>query len=127
MLHACRKLKRVVKLVDIIENSDSFAIIFEYFEEQSLKEMLDRGSSIDFDNAIKIVKEIANTLKAIHKQGIVHRNLTLNSVRLKLAGNAIKLVVTDFEEAVISEQNSKLKQQYNLDLVTVIESNELVD
>ena len=107
MLHACRKLKRVVKLVDIIENSDSFAIIFEYFEEQSLKEMLDLGSSIDFDNAIKIVKEIANTLKAIHKQGIVHRNLTLNSVRLKLAGNAIKLVVTDFEEAVISEQNSK--------------------
>ena len=92
-----------------------------------MKEMLDRGSSIDFDNAIKIVKEIANTLKAIHKQGIVHRNLTLNSVRLKLAGNAIKLVVTDFEEAVISEQNSKLKQQYNLDLVTVIESNELVD
>ena len=107
VLHACRKLKRVAKLVDIIENSDSYAIIFEYFEEQSLKEMLDLGSSIDFNNAIKIVKEIANTLKAIHKQGIVHRNLTLNSVRLKLAGNAIKLVVTDFEEAVISKQNSK--------------------
>ena len=77
-LKACRSQKGVVKLVDVIEDSQYISMIFKYFEQQSLRDMVDHGVVKDQNDVIQIFSDIAKIVKSLHKAGIVHRNLDLD-------------------------------------------------
>ena len=77
-LKACRSQKGVVKLVDVIEDSSYISMIFKYFEQQSLRDMIDHGVVKDQNDLIQIFTDIAKIVKSLHMAGIVHRNLDLD-------------------------------------------------
>ena len=97
VLEACQKIKRVVKLIDVIEDTQSITVILEHFEDMSLRQILDLGSKIDLDYALDLLNDISCMVQALHKQRVSHRKLTLDSFRVKLVGNTFKLIVAGFD------------------------------
>ena len=96
VLEACQKIKRVVKLIDVIEDTQSITVILEHFEDMSLRQILDLGSKIDLDYALNLLNDISCMVQALHKQRVSHRKLTLDSFRIKLVDNTFKLIVAGF-------------------------------
>ena len=47
ILKACRSLKSVVKIVDVVEETEQLSIILKYFEEKSLRELVELGAELD--------------------------------------------------------------------------------
>ena len=97
MLRECQKINRVVKLIDIIEDTNSIVVILEHFEDLSLRQVLDLGSKIDLDSALDMLKDISCVIQALHKQRVSHRKLTLDSIRIKLVDNTLKLILAGFD------------------------------
>ena len=75
-------------------------IILKHFEEKSLKELLEYEVDLNLNDRLKMIIDIANIVKALHKTGIAHRNLTLDSIRMKRYGPSIKLIVGGFDIAI---------------------------
>ena len=75
-------------------------VILKQFEEKSLKEILEYEAELNLNDRLTMIKDIANIVKAFHKTGIVHRNLTLDSIRMKRYGPTIKLIVGGFDIAI---------------------------
>ena len=82
VLGACRKLKHIVKLIDVVDDQNSITYILKYFEEKSLKEILDLGAELELNEVLRMLRDIAEILRSIHRLRIVHRRLTLNSIRV---------------------------------------------
>ena len=47
-----------------------------------------------------MTQDIAKIVKALHKIGIAHRFLTLDSVRMKRHGSSVKIILGGFDLAV---------------------------
>ena len=47
-----------------------------------------------------MTQDIAKIVKSLHKIGIAHRNLTLDSVRMKRHGPSVKIILGRFDLAV---------------------------
>ena len=58
-------------------------IAFEFVEGESVQEMLgkqERGKPLDLRTALEISEQIAGALDHAHEQGVVHRNIKVDSV-----------------------------------------------
>ena len=75
-------------------------VILKQFEEKSLKEVLEYGTELNLNDRLTMIKDIANIVKALHKTGIAHRNLSIDSIRMKRYGPAIKLIIGGFDIAI---------------------------
>src|SRR5690606_10267208 len=64
-----------------LEN-DSFYLVLEYIEGQSLTERLDREGVFPPPLALHIVRQIADALATAHAAGVVHRDLKPDNVML---------------------------------------------
>jgi TolB-like protein/tetratricopeptide (TPR) repeat protein len=63
-----------------------------FVEGETLRARLGRGDAIPIDEAIRIIREIANALSYAHSQGVVHRDIKPENVLIE-SGHA---VVADF-------------------------------
>ncbi|KAG9300473.1 hypothetical protein G9A89_010099 [Geosiphon pyriformis] len=94
----------------VFQNPDSemqrFFLVLEYMTGQNLSQFLEENPDLDWQQKIDIGKEIANSLKHIHSNGLIHGELypsrilfaTKNS--LKITGLCLNSAI---EEAVISK------------------------
>src|SRR5262249_47909634 len=66
-----------------LEKSDgTFALVMELVEGLTLADRIAKGA-IPIDEALPIVKQIADALEAAHEQGIVHRDLKPANIKLR--------------------------------------------
>jgi serine/threonine-protein kinase len=89
-------------IVDAHRSRDYF--VTEWFDGQSLREILVQSTKLPQDRAIGITLKVCDALDYIHGHGIIHRNLRPKNI-LVGAGNQIKLV--DFGVAA-KEGSSRL-------------------
>jgi eukaryotic-like serine/threonine-protein kinase len=75
------------------------ALVMELIEGEDLAERIARGS-IPLDDALAIVKQIAEALEAAHEQGIIHRDLKPANVKVRPDGT---VKVLDFGLAKMLE------------------------
>lgn len=76
---------------------DSYVIVEEFLEGESLKDLLARSKSgIDVDEALRIMNAVLDALEYISSRGIVHRDIKPGNIFLGTDG-AVKLI--DFEVA----------------------------
>jgi hypothetical protein len=72
----------------------------EYLEGISLKEYVkSQGGKIDVDTTVTVLLSVISALKAVHKEGIVHRDISLDNIFI-CANNKVKLI--DFGAARFS-------------------------
>ncbi|HVT04908.1 MAG TPA: protein kinase [Thermoanaerobaculia bacterium] len=86
------------------ESSISF-IAMEYVEGPNLKEVLQQGKPIDFNEIGEIVAQVAEALDFAHAKGIVHRDV--KPANIILSGPS-KIKITDFGIAKIASGVSNL-------------------
>lgn len=72
----------IVEITDFVDGDDGTSfIVMEYLQGQSLGELLQRGP-VGIVRAVRIAKQIASALGAVHAVGIVHRDLKPDNVFL---------------------------------------------
>lgn len=68
----------------------------EFLDGETLAERLDRTGPMTTDEALPLVRQIAEGLAAAHDEGIVHRDLKSANVLLVATPRGLRAVVTDF-------------------------------
>jgi tetratricopeptide (TPR) repeat protein len=76
----------VVQVYDLVEDATGDAIVLEYVEGRTLRELLADG--LPPGSAVRLAREIAEGLAAAHAAGLVHRDLKAENVIVTRAGHA---------------------------------------
>lgn len=84
----------IPQLFAYFEENDHFYLIQEYIEGHQLKEELTPGTQWEEDRAIALLLEILEILKFVHKQNIIHRDITPSNLIRRTTDN--KIVLIDF-------------------------------
>ena len=75
----------ICTLHDVGEHGDATYLVMEHLAGETLAERLQKGR-LPPDQALTVATEIADALKAAHRQGITHRDLKPGNVMLTKAG-----------------------------------------
>ncbi|HVT33562.1 MAG TPA: serine/threonine-protein kinase, partial [Rhodanobacteraceae bacterium] len=83
----------VVRIHDLVRHGEVWLISMDYVPGQSLERLLDTKGSLPPEDAIRIVRQLAQGLAAAHQRGVVHRDLKPANVLIGEDGEAR---ITDF-------------------------------
>src|SRR5215467_11578052 len=102
----------IAQIYGLEESDNTRCIVMELVEGETLQERLKRGP-IPIDEALPIVKQLAEALEAAHRRGIIHRDLKPANITLSRDG---KVKVLDFglAKALQEQQASNLSNSPTL-------------
>ena len=99
----------IMNVYDFFEENHTAYIVMEFLNGISLKQYVKAvGGKIKKDNAVKIIDSICNALKDIHKEGIIHRDISPDNIficedgRVKLIDFGAARFSTGEEEKTLS-------------------------
>lgn len=78
----------IVKALDFGADGDSRFLVMEYVEGESLGQKIERDGRMPEKDAIGIIMQIAEALRAAHKQGVIHRDVKPDNILLTPGGVA---------------------------------------
>ena len=78
----------IVKVYDCISENETAYIVMEYLEGQTLKELLEKEKTIPEEEAIKILMPVMESLKTVHQDGIIHRDIAPDNIFITKDGTA---------------------------------------
>ncbi len=81
----------IVRVLDFEGEAALPYIVLEYVEGMTLAERIAKGGRLSADQALKMVLQISEALAAIHKMGIVHRDVKPGNILLTADGHKAKL------------------------------------
>lgn len=94
-----RNVKNCIKILDYLEQRNCFIIVMERFE--CCKDLFDyiteisyksSANGLDESSAKQIFKQIVETVMAIKKLGVLHRDIKDENILIDLTNNQIKLI-----------------------------------
>lgn len=103
----------IVQVYDIEPHGDTFCIIMEYLEGESLQDRLNRDGAIPEHEAAHIGVQVARALQHAHTHQIVHRDVKPDNIRIMPDGTA---KVMDF--GIARFVDSKMKTQTGVSMGT---------
>ncbi len=114
----------IVNVLDNFEDNGTAYIVMEYLDGQTLKDYLQSkkqsGEILSNEEAVNILKGILQGLASIHKQGIIHRDISpdniyiLNTKEVKLLdfGAARFAAKEDWTQSVVVKKGYAPPEQY---------------
>lgn len=81
----------IVKIFESFEYNNTAYIVMELLEGETLSELLKREKTIPEDRAISMMIPIIESLEAVHKEGIIHRDIAPDNIFVTKKGD-IKLI-----------------------------------
>jgi serine/threonine-protein kinase len=88
----------IVQVLDIGADQDTFFIVMEFLDGQTVRELIELAGAIRLERAVQIMAASCEALAYAHDQGIVHRDIKPDNIML-LRNGTVKL--TDFGLAAI--------------------------
>jgi serine/threonine-protein kinase len=83
----------IVTLYDFLEFNGQPCIIMEYIEGQELDDRIRACGSLPLSEALRIFQSVVEAIEYVHNQGIVHRDIKSNNIKISNAG---QVKVLDF-------------------------------
>ncbi|HSS79384.1 MAG TPA: protein kinase [Thermoanaerobaculia bacterium] len=77
----------VVQIYDVVEGATGDALVFEYVEGRTLRDLLEEGLPSP-TLAVRLAREISEGLAAAHSTGLIHRDLKAENVMVTADGHA---------------------------------------
>ncbi len=89
-----------VKLLDVINENDTFYVIREHIEGKTIRNMIEDGS-IPLMQSVDIIMHVLEGLKYLHSKGIIHRDINSDVVLITSEKKAMitTLGITRIEDA----------------------------
>jgi eukaryotic-like serine/threonine-protein kinase len=81
----------IVTLYDFLEFNGQPCIIMEYIEGQTLTERIQATGCLPLTDALRIFLSLTDALHYVHQQGIIHRDIKSNNVKITSSGQ-VKLL-----------------------------------
>jgi len=81
----------IVRVYDSFKANNTAYIIMEYLDGETLASFLDREGKIPVEKAIAMLTPVIHSLEAIHKTGIIHRDIAPDNIMITKDGQ-IKLI-----------------------------------
>lgn len=81
----------IVRIYDSFEANNTAYIIMEYLDGETLTSYLDREGKIPVDRAVEMLTPVIQSLEAVHKAGIIHRDIAPDNIMITKDGQ-IKLI-----------------------------------
>lgn len=81
----------IVRVYDSFEANNTAYIIMEYLNGETLTAYLNREGKIPIDQAIEMLSPVIQSLEAVHKAGIIHRDIAPDNIMLTRDGQ-VKLI-----------------------------------
>lgn len=72
--------EHIVEIYDTFMENQTAYIVMEYLEGENLKEKLERDGKMDVEEALKIIIPLAAALDEVHKEGIIHRDISPDNI-----------------------------------------------
>lgn len=95
----------ITKLMEFFPDGDNFAIIMEYVEGDTLKDLMaNKKGPLPYKQALSIAKQILEAFDFAHEKGIIHRDIKPGNIMV-VDGKIVK--VMDFGIAKISSSASR--------------------
>jgi serine/threonine protein kinase len=88
----------IVRVLDIGADQDTFFIVMEFLDGQSVRELISIAGSVKVDRAVEIIRSACEALAFAHDQGVIHRDIKPDNIMV-LRNGTVKL--TDFGLASI--------------------------
>lgn len=100
----CLSHPNIVRFIDLDRDGDIYFIVMEWLEGRSLAAILDenKGTRIDLDTSLDIVRQLALALDYAHRCGVVHADVKPANIMVTPSGQ-VKLF--DFGIARIRQQH----------------------
>jgi len=87
----------IVKVLDFFEENNTAYMVMEFLKGQTLESYIQsKGGRLSQEEALKLIKQIAEAVKYIHSHNILHRDLKPDNIILTDDG---RLVLIDFGNA----------------------------
>jgi len=83
----------IVSIFDVGQDNDTYFIVMEYVEGETLKDLIKREAPLEPARAVGIARQIANALHHAHINKIIHRDIKPHNVLISKDG---RIKVTDF-------------------------------
>ena len=93
-LYNLREIKGVVRIIDIFEENDTVYFAMDYLNGEKLDEFVQKRRPVSETEAMRVVTEIANTLKNIHAKNVLHRDLKPSNIII--SGSTGEVTLIDF-------------------------------
>ncbi|MCR8612997.1 MAG: serine/threonine protein kinase [Mycoplasma sp.] len=101
----------VVKIYDFENSLSRKFIVMEYIEGETLRDYIKYRSSLSPPEAVRIAKQLAIGLQAMHTEGIIHRDIKSQNVMIAEKDGTAKLIDLGI---AINEESVRLTKQNHL-------------
>lgn len=81
----------VVEIKDTFRENGTAYIVMEFLEGETLKERIIREGRIAPDESLEIIKRVLETLELVHKENIIHRDISPDNIFL-CSNGSVKLL-----------------------------------
>lgn len=96
----------IVDVRDFFEENNTAYIIMEYLDGIDLKSYLKKNLSLTPENAVKMLFPVMQSLKKVHAQGLIHRDISPDNIMV--LKNTVKLLDFGAARSVSAEANKSL-------------------
>ncbi|HWP96217.1 MAG TPA: PASTA domain-containing protein [Syntrophomonadaceae bacterium] len=76
----------IVNIFDVGQQDDTYYIVMEYIQGQTLKEIINQEAPLPLEQAITIAAMICDGLQHAHERGIIHRDIKPNNIIITEGG-----------------------------------------
>jgi tRNA A-37 threonylcarbamoyl transferase component Bud32/outer membrane biosynthesis protein TonB len=96
--------ENIVKIIDFGVENNSYQMVMEFIEGESLRGILDKWKQLPTDVALAIVYCVCQGLEHAHNKGIVHRDIKPGNIMMTNTG---RVKITDFGLAKLTQQTTQ--------------------
>lgn len=100
--------ENIVNVIDFGESDGAYFIVMEYYEGQTLEDILKARSDLPLDIAVQILLEVCYGLESAHAQNTIHRDIKPGNIIITKQGG---VKIADFGLAKKSDATSMITQE----------------
>ena len=79
----------IIRIYDVFEENGTAYYVMEYLEGKSLKALVDENGALPEDVAVKYIRQVAEALKEVHENNLLHLDVKPANIMLGKRGDAV--------------------------------------